>query len=334
MGITKKLKRLLAGNRRLAISTAAFVKKRNTLTNKTWRSDIKPLIRRAQEEIDRKLRSYPLTAWKASNLKSIQADLRRIVKKFEGPYLEALNAQQSSMGVIAAEATDKGASAVGFKSPRKAIVGDSLLRAIKPLSQSMAAFFPTDMAKIINGEISLGIVNQESAAQVARNLQQKFGIDEATRKRLEAEKVTLDRQLKQGRISKSTHAARMKPIARKLDSGSMMSYARAERIVRTEMGRASSHAAWERATEVQKTNPSARKIWIHSGKPDHRPEHVALESSTKANPVPVDDPFNVGGFPGMYPRDPMLPPSQSVNCGCTMAVVNPADLGGLGGVEA
>lgn len=60
-------------------------------------------------------------------------------------------------------------------------------------------------------------------------------------------------------------------------------------------------------------NPLYRtKRWRTMGDQYVRPAHVATENQT----VPVSHPFDVVGFPAMYPGDPSLPPSLRINCRC------------------
>lgn len=61
------------------------------------------------------------------------------------------------------------------------------------------------------------------------------------------------------------------------------------------------------------------KRWKHSGGKgiDPRIHHVEYSGTV----VPKDQPFVVGGYEAMFPRDPQLPPSERVNCHCVMGPV-------------
>lgn len=61
------------------------------------------------------------------------------------------------------------------------------------------------------------------------------------------------------------------------------------------------------------------KEWLNIRDNDTRPSHLAMEGEKAI--VAVDEPFDVGGYPAMYPCDPSLPASQRVNCRCGMAGV-------------
>jgi hypothetical protein len=112
-------------------------------------------------------------------------------------------------------------SYVGLERPPIVLAPEQLIANQIPMTEGFVEFFGDDMAKIVRGEISLGLVNGESVNQVAKRIKDKF-------------------------------------------KSSNMSYARAERIARTEMMRSSSIARYEYGLEVAKFNPDARKIWIHN----------------------------------------------------------------------
>ena len=102
----------------------------------------------------------------------------------------------------------------------------------------------------------------------------------------------------------------------------MMSFARAERIARTELMTAASMAQQQTGLEIAEINDNAAKVWLWSHKPTGRVDHQVTEQFTREFPVPVDKPFIVGTEEGMFPRSPELSAAQRVNCGCTHVIVN------------
>jgi len=60
------------------------------------------------------------------------------------------------------------------------------------------------------------------------------------------------------------------------------------------------------------------KVWVHSRGPGERREsHVAAEARYATNPIPLDQPFEIGGAKLMYPRDFSAgEPGETVNCQC------------------
>ena len=89
--------------------------------------------------------------------------------------------------------------------------------------------------------------------------------------------------------------------------------ARAEVIVKTEMGRTFSMAAQSSFENALDSLPDLEKMWLHAGHPKSpRIYHLHLNGEVK----PVDAPFLVGSVIMRYPRDPKAPISEVINCGC------------------
>ena len=120
---------------------------------------------------------------------------------------------------------------------------------------------------------------------------------------------TLSNALKDGK-SVATVAQELK------DSNVLNSATRARTTALTEMLRANSVSAQE--AYIQSPAVSEKK-WRHTGarKNNPRKNHVDMDGQI----VPVNETFELIGTDGvtyypMYPRDTILPPSESVNCHC------------------
>lgn len=101
-----------------------------------------------------------------------------------------------------------------------------------------------------------------------------------------------------------------------MDGGWRNEYYQARRVAVTEVLRAHSVA---REEAVQQSPSTDRKEWRHTGahKNKPRPNHVDMDGQI----VPKNQPFTLKGKDGKtyypeYPRDPCLPPGESVNCHC------------------
>ena len=90
-----------------------------------------------------------------------------------------------------------------------------------------------------------------------------------------------------------------------------ISEARALRIAQTEVNAAANWGAKAGATEAGMT----RKFWISATDARVRPEHIALNG---AEPIGIDELFNVGGSLMDRPSDPNGSPGQVINCRCQM----------------
>lgn len=88
---------------------------------------------------------------------------------------------------------------------------------------------------------------------------------------------------------------------------------RARMTALTEMLTASSVAQQE---SFRQSPAVTTKRWKHSGSKNNkpRPVHVALSGTT----VPVEQTFDVNGYPAQYPRDVGLPAGERINCHCYM----------------
>ncbi len=106
-------------------------------------------------------------------------------------------------------------------------------------------------------------------------------------------------------------------IGTTISSGRFGDYAiRAKTITRTEMGRIFSEAAQHRMEEAAGHVEGLEKQWVHAGSPrEPRPSHVVAHGQH----VPVNNPFIVGAYKMMFPRDPKAPVSEIIHCGCDHA---------------
>lgn len=96
--------------------------------------------------------------------------------------------------------------------------------------------------------------------------------------------------------------------------------ARAEVITKTEMGRVFSTANQMRMEQASEYVVGLEKQWRHAGHPKQaRPAHLAAHGQH----VPVNEPFNIGGVPMMYPRAPGAPLDEVINCGCDHVPYHP-----------
>lgn len=83
---------------------------------------------------------------------------------------------------------------------------------------------------------------------------------------------------------------------------------------------------------IQQSPAVEEKEWVHTGsyRNDPRPNHEAMSGQT----VPKDQPFTLYGADGgvyypQYPRDPLLPAGESVNCHCIHRGIVSEDILGL-----
>lgn len=87
---------------------------------------------------------------------------------------------------------------------------------------------------------------------------------------------------------------------------------RAETIFRTEANRVFEVSGQARLNEMGKRLPGLAKQWVAFIDSRTRETHEAANGQI----VPTDATYTVGGYAALYPRDPMLPAAESINCRC------------------
>ena len=100
--------------------------------------------------------------------------------------------------------------------------------------------------------------------------------------------------------------------------------ARRELIARTETLRSSSAGSFH----LYKAWGSPMKEWMATGDDRTRPSHMEAWDNYREGgligPIPIDQPFIIGGYLMMYPGDPNGPIEEFANCRCTVVPYNPA----------
>lgn len=98
---------------------------------------------------------------------------------------------------------------------------------------------------------------------------------------------------------------------------------RAERIFRTETMRVFNLASQAQSEAMKGMIPELLKRWVATGDSRTRADHLQAHQRYSDNPIPVDEPFIVGGEELMYPLDPAGSPENTINCRCRSVNVHP-----------
>jgi hypothetical protein len=99
------------------------------------------------------------------------------------------------------------------------------------------------------------------------------------------------------------------------------SFTRAEFAVRTTVNQTFSVANHARVEQAAQAGLKPKHWWLTAEDNRVREDHVeAGQRYSRDRPIPVDQPFIVGGVPMRYPLDPRAPAEQVVNCRCVEMV--------------
>lgn len=111
-------------------------------------------------------------------------------------------------------------------------------------------------------------------------------------------------------------------LAARVQAATGFDEARAQTIARTEVVAANNASSL--ATALLVGDPTMRKEWLATPDVDGsgcdertRAAHCAADGQTRL----LAEPFEVGGFPLMFPGDPAGPPDQTINCRCAPGYV-------------
>jgi len=98
--------------------------------------------------------------------------------------------------------------------------------------------------------------------------------------------------------------------------------ARAEAILRTEMTRVYNLGHFSQQMSTAQRIEGVLKRWMATGDARTRDSHLVAHVRYMKDPIPVDQPFQVGGAKLMYPGDPAGPPEETINCRCRSVTIH------------
>ena len=312
------------GNAALSKSINQYLRQRDKIVNVMWNTKLLPILKQTQNDVITKLKAYDnLTDWQVYNMKRIQASIGETIERMEMQITRELQLAQLKMIKFDNASAIKQFRAAKIADDMALILSKEVTDSLLAMSAEFMTYFSKDMTKIIMSDISLGLVRGESVASVAKTITDKFGLTSKQISLYNSDKARWDSYLSQGKVSQKRYDRRIGYLNNQLSKGSMMSYARAERIAKTEILRAASFARQERFSEIAELNDNVVKVWIHAGaSPDSRDTHLEAEAIYKANPIKADDLFYEGGETGMYPKDISFSAKNTVNCACMHLLLN------------
>ena len=230
------------------------------------------------------------------------------INSFEEEVAEILSYQTEALVLAIAEVAENNLqSAVDEMLANDGIAGEIEQASLEMYEQQVPEFASAYL-KESDGELVVDTLRDRTSAWIS---QWSARLGELTRISTHAQITSLIKQT----VDTGTSIA---DLTRKIQQGGWRSeYYQARRFALTEVLRAHSVA---REESIQQSPSTDRKEWKHSGTAKIKPRenHVAMDGQI----VPKNETFVLIGADGvtyypMFPRDPILPASESVNCHCT-----------------
>lgn len=276
---------------RYASELNALVKRYDALDGQTVRRLI-ALLQQLRKDIALTLLSDP-SAFEQWRLTELQRAIDDQITRWQSNAAGVLGQALVDAGSIGVELVDKPLIAAGLITN---VVG------ITPQVINIAADFGAMLVKNISdgirsgidAQLRLAILSQKSPFEVMKAITEVLGV-----------------QAKDGVWRNRPDVAR--GVA-----------ARAETTVRTELNRILNLAHQSRANQAAQTVPGLAKRWMATGDERTRPAHIEAHWATYNAPIPVDQPFDVGGEQLMQPGDPAASAGNTINCRCRVVLVAPS----------
>ena len=237
-------------------------------------------------------------------------DSVKVINAMQEEIAETLQNQTDDLAEALAAEQDSGWAAAQ-KKVSEMLDGDDIAEQVQ---EAAADMFQTEVPKLAtvymqetDGDLVVDVIRQRTKSWIA-SWSQRLG---------QLMKINTHQQITDIIQRTIDQGESIETLTRKImDGGWRNEHYQARRVAVTEVLRAHSVA---REEAIQQSPSTDRKEWRHTGahKNKPRPNHVDMDGQI----VPKDKPFELQGRDGvvyhpMYPRDPILPASETVNCHC------------------
>lgn len=268
------------------------------------------------QEMLRMLRQNPETERAASNKATWQAHMRRrlpAVKKYHSKVTRLLTEYRARAlkNFFATQKGITGRSLIDLLFDADAF-GADLNRNLEPVARDVLDLAGKELLEEIGLADDPWTMPPAAAQRFLAGREQYIrGVGETARNQLS---TALEQALADG-LSTDQTADAIRGVFNNLSNYE------ARRIAMTEVGMAYGYARQEAmlGAGVQ------YKSWLSSHGPHVRPAHAAAEIEYGNNPIPVTEPFQVGGEALMYPGDSNGSPGNVINCQCIQIAVPPPE---------
>lgn len=234
------------------------------------------------------------TEWSQHRARELMAGLDRLVARFQaqltGEFQAAMNTAIADGGASVTDPMHAAGISVSFHQPSTAQVNVAL-----DFSADLIRDIGVDIRQKVNKQIRLAMLGGLGPHDAMKAITYDMGLERAG---------TKDKWGRKKRIVKGIRYG-------------------AERVLRTELQRGFNLAAYSQQQAIAEQEPELRKRWIASADSRTRDSHIAAHIRYMNEPIPIDEPFVVGGAKLDFPGDPAGPPDQVINCRCRSVTIHP-----------
>jgi hypothetical protein len=241
-----------------------------------------------------------LSDFEAFRLQQLRQSVDRLTQEFESQLNAAVRGAFGSAYRLGQDAVTEPLSAVGIQAGFNQ-VNPAQLNTALDFSAVLVKNIADEMRNRIDAQLRLAALGGESPFNVMRNITDILGV-----------------KARDGIWGVRNRPEVVKGIA-----------ARAEAITRTELTTIFNLSHHAQQTAAQNAGAQIMKRWIATGDRRTREAHLRAHRRYKDSPIPIDQPFIVGGEELQYPGDPLASASNRVNCRCKQGTVV-ADIGVVG----
>lgn len=276
---------------RYARALRDIAKRYGALDDRTVRRLIE-LLQQVRRELSSDLAAGPSES--QYRLRQLRASVDRLMSQFEGQLAADLRASVAQAYNLGQAGVTEPLQAIGVRGAFNQ-VNPAQLNITLDFSAELARGISVDLRHRIDTQLRLAVLGQTEPFETMKAITRALGL-----------------KARDGVWGRRRRPEVVRGVA-----------ARAETIVRTEMARIFNLAHHSQQAATAQTVPDLRKTWIATGDHRTRISHLRAHARYRDNPIPVNEPFAVGGALLMYPGDPAGPASETINCRCTSTTVHP-----------
>ena len=277
---------------RYARSLRDIAKRYSRLDDQTLRRLIS-LLQDSRRRIAAQLLNNP-SEFTSFHLRRLQSNIDLIVSEFQASFATELRNSFNGATLLGQASVIEPLEAINVNAA-VALGVNPVTNVALDFSAELVRNIADDMRQSINTQLRLAVLGEQSPFQAMQAVTRALGI-----------------KAKDGVWGRRRRPEVVRGVA-----------ARSEAIVRTEMTRIFNLAHSSQQQATAEIVPDLRKRWLATGDDRTRETHIRAHRATMDEPIPITEPFSVGGAALMFPGDPAGPAAETIRCRCTMSTVHP-----------